>query len=234
MSESWPKPRREDLVQMFGAIADRYDLMNRIMTFGQDGRWRRQAVELTGVRPGAQVLDVATGTGDLAIELAKSVHPGGSVVGLDFSQRMLDLARRKTSPSRLPVVFELGDALRLPYPDASFDAVTCGFGIRNFQDREGALREMARVLRPRRRAVILELTPPENPLAQVYMDEVVPRLGQWLAGAREAYTYLPDSVHDFPNAPTLGRMMQSVGFADVTYRLLNFGTIALHWGIRPG
>lgn len=222
--------RREYIAKMFGAIADRYDLMNRVMTLWQDQRWRRQAVESTGVLPGAHVLDVATGTGDLAFELAGAVSPGGSVIGLDLVEAMLELARRKAAGRGLPVAFEQGDVRQLPFEDNRFDAVTSAFGLRNFDDRPAALREMTRVLRPGRRLVILELTPPKNVLARQYMDEIVPRLGQLIAGAREAYTYLPESVREFPDAPALGHMMQQAGLRQVTYRLLNFGTIALHWG----
>jgi demethylmenaquinone methyltransferase / 2-methoxy-6-polyprenyl-1,4-benzoquinol methylase len=225
--------RSKFVVQMFGAIADHYDLMNRVMTFGQDGRWRRQAAEVAGLRPGDTVIDVATGTGDLAFEVAEHVLPGGHVVGLDVTEQMLAVARRKAAGKSLPVAFELGDALRLDYPDGRFDAATCGFGIRNVDDRQGALAEMTRVVRPGGRVVILELTPPANPLARRYMDEVVPRLGGVIARAREAYTYLPESVQDFPSAETLGRMMQAAGLRKVTYRLLNFGTVALHWGTKP-
>jgi demethylmenaquinone methyltransferase/2-methoxy-6-polyprenyl-1,4-benzoquinol methylase len=218
---------------MFGAIADRYDLMNRIMTLWQDQRWRRQAVEVTGVRRGAAVLDAATGTGDLAIELARVVLPGGSVAAVDFSEPMLELGRRKAAERGLPIGFELADVEQLPFPDASFDAVTCAFGLRNFLDRGRALSEMVRVVRPGSRVAILELTPPANPLARAYMDEVIPRLGQFIAGQREAYTYLPESVQRFPDAMTLGYALQAAGLRDVTYRLLNVGTIALHWGTKP-
>ncbi|MGI8967909.1 MAG: bifunctional demethylmenaquinone methyltransferase/2-methoxy-6-polyprenyl-1,4-benzoquinol methylase UbiE [Chloroflexota bacterium] len=233
MSNAWPQPHREAVARMFGAIADRYDLMNRLMTFGQDQKWRRQAVDLTGVQPGADCLDVATGTGDLAFELAARVLPGGSVAGVDLVEEMLIHARQKASERALPVAFEQGDVANLPYPDNSFDAVTCGFGLRNFEDRTAALIEMTRVVRPGCRVVILELTPPSNALAREYMDQVVPRLGQLIAGAREAYTYLPASVKQFPDAPELGRMLQEAGLRQVTYRLLNFGTIALHWGTKP-
>jgi demethylmenaquinone methyltransferase/2-methoxy-6-polyprenyl-1,4-benzoquinol methylase len=233
MTEPAHTPTQAYVRQMFGAIADRYDLMNRVMTLWQDQRWRRQAVEAAAVGPGAQALDVATGTGDLAFELAGAVRPGGSVAGLDFSEPMLAQARRKASPLALPVAFERADALDLPYDENRFDAVTCGFGLRNFEDRPRGLREMTRVVRPGGRVVILELTPPSNPLARRYMDEIVPRLGQLIAGARDAYTYLPESARAFPDAMTLGHMMQDAGLRGVTYRLLNFGTIALHWGTKP-
>jgi demethylmenaquinone methyltransferase/2-methoxy-6-polyprenyl-1,4-benzoquinol methylase len=175
---------------------------------------------------------VATGTGDLAFELARRVQPGGHVLGLDFAEPMLQLARKKARRKGLSVTFEAGDALSLPYRDASFHAVTCGFGLRNMDDRARALAEMARVALPGARVVVLELTLPRNALARAYMDEVIPKLGQLLAHAREAYTYLPESVKDFPDAWTLGRMMQRAGLRGVTFRLLNFGTIALHWGTK--
>jgi demethylmenaquinone methyltransferase/2-methoxy-6-polyprenyl-1,4-benzoquinol methylase len=217
---------------MFGAIADHYDLMNWIMTFGQDQRWRRQAADVANLHPGDQAIDVATGTGDLALELAEEVAPNGHVVGIDFAEPMLRIARRKTGNKKLPIAFEVGDAMHIDYPDGRFDAATCGFGLRNVDDRQRGLDEMARVVRPGGRVVVLELTPPTNPLARRYMDEVVPRLGGMIARAREAYTYLPESVAEFPDAQALGHMMQRAGLKKVTYRLLNFGTVALHWGIK--
>lgn len=225
--------RRSDYVgRMFGAIADRYDLMNRVMTFGRDGRWRHQAAEVAGLSSGRRALDVATGTGDLAFDLAADVAPDGEVIGVDFVPEMLALARRKAVGRNLPVRFREADALALPFDADAFDAVSCGFGLRNFDDRQRALDEMARVVRPGGRVVILELTPPRNDLARHYMNEVVPRLGQLLAKAREAYTYLPESAEEFPGPDALGRMMQTAGLRNVTYRLLNFGTVALHWGTK--
>lgn len=225
--------RSEYVARMFGAIADHYDLMNRVMTFGQDLRWRRQAADGANLAPGNVALDVAAGTGDLTFELARRVSPGGHALGVDFADPMLENARRKARHKELPVSFQWADALDLHFQESSFDAVTCAFGLRNMEDRQKALSEMARVVRPGRRVVILELTPPRNALARQYMDEVIPRLGQVLARAREAYTYLPESAHEFPSAETLGRMMQRAGLRQVTYRIMNFGTVALHWGTKP-
>lgn len=225
--------RGEYVARMFGAIADRYDLMNRVMTLGQDQRWRRQAADVANLQPGNRALDVATGTGDLAFELARRVQPNGWILGVDFAEPMLVLARRKADRNGLPVHFQPGNALSLRYKDAVFDATTCGFGIRNVDDRLLMLQEMARVTRPAGRVVILELTPPRNALARTYMDQIIPRLGQLIAHAREAYTYLPESVQQFPDPHALGRLMQQAGLTQVTYRLLNFGTIALHWGTKP-
>ncbi len=233
MSKPWADSRSEYVGRMFGAIADRYDLMNRIMTLGRDIRWRQQAADVAHIGPGSQVLDVATGTGDLAFELASRVRPGGRVVGIDFAAPMLQQAERKAAGRDLPVTFMTGDALELPFEANSFDAATCAFGLRNVDNRQRALDEMARVTRPGGRVVILELTPPRNALTRHYMDDVVPRLGQILARAREAYTYLPQSVQEFPGPQQLGHMMQAAGLQRVTYRLLNFGTVALHWGTKP-
>ncbi|HLJ65953.1 MAG TPA: bifunctional demethylmenaquinone methyltransferase/2-methoxy-6-polyprenyl-1,4-benzoquinol methylase UbiE [Chloroflexota bacterium] len=233
MTELRADARREYVARMFGAIADRYDLMNWVMTLGQDQRWRRQAAEIAMLRPDEVALDVATGTADLAIELASVVAPRGHVVGIDISEEMLEIGRRKVQQHAAPIALEIGDALNLAFGQDSFDAVSCGFGLRNVADRPRALTEMTRVVKPGRRVVILELTPPTNQLARQYIDTVIPRLGQLIARARDAYTYLPESVQDFPNAAALGRMMQGAGLRQVTYRLLNFGTIALHWGTKP-
>lgn len=217
---------------MFGAIADRYDLMNRVMTMGRDQRWREQAADAASLEPGDWALDVATGTGDLAFALTERVGPSGRVVAVDFTPEMLRLARRKAARKGVTVEFEEADAERLPFSAATFRATTCAFGVRNFEDRQTGLNEMTRVTVPGGRVVILELTPPRNALARSYMNEVIPRVGQFLARARDAYTYLPESAEEFPEPRELGRMMQTAGLRKVTYRLLNFGTVALHWGTR--
>jgi demethylmenaquinone methyltransferase / 2-methoxy-6-polyprenyl-1,4-benzoquinol methylase len=214
---------------MFDRIAGVYDLMNSVMTVGMHHRWRQRAADLAAVGPGDRVLDVATGTGDLAVELATRVAPGGEVIGSDFSERMLELARAKAPDVR----FEWGNALDLDYPDDSFDAVTVGFGARNFSDLAAGLSEMTRVVRPGGRVVVLEITTPQRPPLSwffgVWFDRVVPVLGR-AAGDPEAYSYLPSSVRRFPDARALGAAMTAVGLVDVRWILTAGGIIAIHAG----
>lgn len=230
-------PTRAAYVEdMFGRIAPRYDLMNKIMTGGMDRRWRAITVAETRLPRGGDALDVATGTGDLALALARVAGPRGRVVGVDFTEPMLELARQKARHARVSVEFRHADALSLPFPAASFDAVTIGFGLRNISAVPRVLAEMRRVLRPGGRMACLELTRPRVPLLAsgfyAYFEHVVPRLGAVLNGSREAYTYLPTSLRSFPDAATLRGMMVAAGFAPVHMRLLNFGTIAVHVGRR--
>jgi len=216
---------------MFDRIAGFYDLMNSVMTAGMHHRWRRRAADLAAVGPGARVLDVATGTGDLALELAGRVAPGGAVIGSDFSEGMLDRARAKPGT----VHWELGDALALPYPDANFDAATVGFGARNFADLERGVAEMARVVRPGGRVVILEITTPTRaPLSTffaVWFDRIVPLLGR-LVSEPQAYAYLPSSVRRFPAPEALAAVLAGAGLRDVRWILTAGGIIALHVGTR--
>jgi demethylmenaquinone methyltransferase/2-methoxy-6-polyprenyl-1,4-benzoquinol methylase len=215
---------------MFDRIAGVYDLMNSVMTAGLHHRWRARAADMAALEDGDRALDVATGTGDLAIELSRRVGPEGEVVGSDFSEGMLDLARRKAPELR----FEHGNALALPYDDDSFDAATVGFGARNFSDLPQGLREMARVVRSGGRVVILEITTPERPplslFFRLWFDRVVPLLGRF-AGDSEAYSYLPSSVRRFPNARGLGAAMTAVGMVDVRWLLTAGGIIAIHVGM---
>ncbi len=214
---------------MFDRIAGFYDLMNSVMTAGLHHRWRARAVDLAEIGPGSRVLDVATGTGDLAIELQRRVGSAGSTVGCDFSEAMLDLARGKAGA----VTFEWGDAMSLAYPDDHFDAATVGFGARNFDDLDRGLAEMARVVRPGGRVVVLEITTPTTePLStffKFWFDRLVPALGR-VAGDSEAYGYLPSSVKRFPAAPELAARMHAVGLLDVRYVLTAGGIIAIHVG----
>jgi demethylmenaquinone methyltransferase/2-methoxy-6-polyprenyl-1,4-benzoquinol methylase len=214
---------------MFDRIAGVYDLMNGVMTAGLHHRWRARAADLARVGPGSRVLDVATGTGDLAVELDRRVQPGGEVVGVDFSEAMLERAREKAPHIR----FETGDAHQLAFPDDSFDAATVGFGARNFGDLERGLSEMVRVVRPGGRVVVLEITTPTRPplstFFSLWFDRIVPRLGR-LAGDPDAYTYLPASVRRFPDAPALAAILARVGLTDVRWILTAGGIIALHHG----
>jgi demethylmenaquinone methyltransferase / 2-methoxy-6-polyprenyl-1,4-benzoquinol methylase len=221
---------------MFDRIAGVYDLMNSAMTAGLHHQWRKRAVDRAEVGPGSDALDVCCGTGDLALELRRRIGPDGRVVGCDFSEPMLELARRKSGDEGLPVEFGSADALDLPYGDASFDAVTIGFGARNLADLERGISEMTRVLRPGGRLVILEITRPHRePLASFYslwFDRLVPVIGT-LAGDPEAYSYLPDSVRTFPEPERLARMLDAAGLTQIRWLLLAGGIIAIHSGTRP-
>jgi demethylmenaquinone methyltransferase / 2-methoxy-6-polyprenyl-1,4-benzoquinol methylase len=215
---------------MFDRIASFYDVMNSVMTAGLHHRWRRRAADLAAVGPGDRALDVATGTGDLAVELARRVGPEGEVVGSDFSEEMLTLARRKAPALR----FEWGNALDLPYEDGRFDAATVGFGARNFSDLDRGLAEMARVVRPGGRVVVLEITTPRPPLStffQVWFDRVVPLLGR-LTGESVAYSYLPSSVRRFPPPEGLAASMARAGLRDIRWILTAGGIIAIHVGTK--
>jgi len=217
---------------MFDRIARVYDRMNSVMTAGMDERWRRRAADLAGVRAGDRALDVATGTGDLAVELAGRVAPGGEVVGLDFSESMLEIARQKA----LHLRFEAGNALDLPYGDGEFAASTVGFGARNFSDLRTGLAEMARVTRPGGRVVVLEITSPQRPplswFFRLWFDALVPAIGR-VAGDPDAYTYLPSSVRRFPGPAALAEELHSVGLEDVRWVLTAGGIIAIHVGTVP-
>ena len=218
----------ERVRSMFDRIAPVYDVMNRLMTAGLDRRWRKLAAQ-AAVRPGDRVLDACCGTGDLAIACAEA---GGVVTGLDFSERMLQRARRKAPE----LEWVRGDALALPFPAAAFDAATVGFGIRNLDDLEAGLRELARVLKPGGRVAVLEITRPRGllrPFFRVWFDGLVPAFGKVLPGGA-AYSYLPASVRRFPHPEDLAALMERSGFANVTWRLLAGGIVALHVGVAGG
>jgi demethylmenaquinone methyltransferase / 2-methoxy-6-polyprenyl-1,4-benzoquinol methylase len=210
---------------MFDRIAPVYDAMNRVMTAGLDRRWRRETARAV-VRPGDAVLDACCGTGDLALAAARE---GGRVTGLDFSERMLERARKKAPQ----LEWVEGDLLALPFADATFDAATVGFGVRNVDDLERGIGELRRVLRPGGRLAILEITQPKGVLAPFYrlwFDRVVPLLGRVLPGG-SAYTYLPASVRRFPGPDELVGVVESTGFRDVRYRTFAAGIVALHTGV---
>ena len=212
---------------MFDRIAPVYDVMNRVMTMGLDRRWRRLTVREV-VWPGDRVLDVCCGTGDLAVEAERR---GARVVGLDFSERMLERARRKSGT----IEWVWGDALALPFADGEFDAVTVGFGVRNLEDLERGLVELARVLRTGGRIAVLEITRPRGllrPFFRLWLDVLVPLAGKVLPGGK-AYAYLPASVRRFPGAEDLAVLLVRAGFHDVSFRLFGGGSVALHTAERP-
>jgi demethylmenaquinone methyltransferase / 2-methoxy-6-polyprenyl-1,4-benzoquinol methylase len=215
---------------MFDRVARVYDLMNSVMTAGLHHRWRARAADLARVAPGSRALDVATGTGDLAIELASR---GAEVTGLDFSEPMLELARGKAPE----IEWVQGNALELPYGDGEFAAVTVGFGARNFSDLGRGLAEMARVTRPGGRVVVLEITTPQKPplswFFRLWFDRLVPALGR-LAGDPDAYSYLPSSVRRFPGPGDLAAELAAAELEDVRWLLTAGGIIAVHSGTRRG
>jgi demethylmenaquinone methyltransferase/2-methoxy-6-polyprenyl-1,4-benzoquinol methylase len=214
---------------MFDRIAGVYDAMNSVMTAGMHHRWRERAADMARLSTGDSALDVATGTGDLALELRRRVGPSGRVVGSDFSEGMLDLARKKSHEAE----WEWGNALDLKYESDSFDAATVGFGARNFSDLGQGLREMARVVRPGGRVVVLEITTPQKPplswFFRAWFDKVVPAIGR-VAGDADAYTYLPSSVRRFPGPRELGAVLTDAGLRDVGWILTAGGIIAIHHG----
>ena len=226
---------------MFGDIAAGYDLMNRLMTVGLDGRWRRMAAGLSGLTPGDEALDACCGTGDLTFGLVETC-PSCVVTGLDFTPEMLVRAREKAATRQglglpVPLEFVAGDLLELPFGNGRFAAVTVGWGVRNVPDVARAFREMARVTRPGGRVVCLESTQaPDGPgkrFHDVWMGHVVPVLGRLVTGDPSAYAYLPASVAAFPRADELAAIMAGAGLTNVRYRRLGFGAVALHVGEAP-
>lgn len=225
--------------RMFDRIVPRYDLMNRLMTGGRDEAWRRRVAKLAAASApdgAARVLDVATGTGDLAFAIARA--GAAEVVGLDFSEQMIAAARGKAERRDGAVSFVVGNAMELPFPDASFDACTVAFGLRNMPDYDAAIASMVRVLKPGGTFICLEMTPFRRPfvgpLFRFYFEKVMPVVGGLLSGSFAAYRYLPRSVDAFPPAHDLADRMRAAGLEDVKYALLGFGTVAIHSGRKEG
>lgn len=221
-----------EIKAMFDRIAPRYDLLNRVMTAGLDRRWREAAAAAADVAAGGLALDVCTGTGDLAFALARRVTPTGRVVGADFSPNMLERARHKGAGRLERVEFIEADALALPFRDDTFDAATVAFGIRNVADLDRGLQEMARVVRPGGRVVILEITTPQHlrRFYELWFDRAVPLLGRLLGRDGAAYGYLPESVKRFPEPQALASQMVAAGLGDVRWQLFAGGIVALHYG----
>jgi demethylmenaquinone methyltransferase/2-methoxy-6-polyprenyl-1,4-benzoquinol methylase len=218
---------------MFARIARRYDLMNALMSFGRDGAWRRFVVNKARPKRGGLALDVATGTGRIAQEIAQR---GTRAVGIDFSAAMMAQGRAGGVGAKEPVFFAGADALRLPFDDDTFDCATTGFAMRNVTDIESAFREMRRVVRPGARIVCLEVGRPRFAPAgffhNLYTRRIIPFMGRLIAGDSDAYTYLPSSMGKFPPPEELARIMERAGIRNVRWKQLTFGAVAVHWGIK--
>ena len=217
---------------MFARIAPHYDRMNRLMTAGQDVRWRQEAIRQAALPPGGRLLDLGAGTGDLAAE-AQRQFPSSTVIAADFTLEMMQFGRSLKDAS---LAWSGADALHLPFVDSSFDAVVSGYLLRNVSDLPQALAEQYRVLKPGGRLVALDTTRPPrsllSPLINFHLHTVIPALGRLLTGEAEAYTYLPDSTRQFLSAEQLAVHLVQTGFRRVCFRRLMFGTMALHWGIK--
>src|SRR5574341_570534 len=223
--------------RMFSAIAPRYDFLNRLLSAGRDRVWRREAVRAAALPVRGRLLDVCTGTADVALEAARQ-FADPQIFGVDFSRPMIALGQVKVERAHLGdrIHLQVAPAEALPFPDASFDAVTVAFGLRNIPDRARGLREMARVLKPGGRAVVLEFTTPRGRLFRGlylwYFRQVLPRVGRWISGHPSAYAYLPASVTDFPSPEDLTSLMRKAGFSEVSHRLLTRGIAAIHIGVK--
>jgi len=225
----------EKIQQMFGTIAPRYDLLNRMLSFGIDRRWRRKAVRLLKYREGARILDVATGTGDVALEIARTTPPSVKITGADFCREMVDLGQIKVarSPYAGRIDFKVAPCEDLPFPNETFDSITIAFGIRNVVDRKLGLAEMWRVLRPGGRMIILEFSTPRSQLFRqiyyFYFRRLLPVIGG-LFSIFDAYKYLPDSVLEFPSHEEFAAMIAEAGFHSVHIRELTFGIASIYVG----
>lgn len=223
--------------RMFSAIAPRYDFLNRLLSAGRDRVWRREAVRATALPAQGRLLDVCTGTADVALEVTRQ-FPGVQVYGVDFSRPMIALGQTKVDQAHLTdrIRLQVAPAEALPFSDESFDAVTVAFGLRNIPDRDRGLREMARVLKPGGRAVVLEFTTPPGPVFRRvylwYFHRILPRIGGLISGHPSAYAYLPATVADFPSPADLSSLMRTTGFPEVSSRLLTMGIVAIHVGVK--
>ncbi len=234
MSTLHGEERARYVQKMFGRIAGRYDLMNRLMTFGQDVRWRRFVVEKANLPANGKLLDLATGTGDIAF-LARECANDATIIGTDFSLPMMVIGRQR-SPGN-GVCWCQADALALPYPDDAFDAVVSGYLLRNVIDLERCLAEQWRVIRPGGMLVALDTTPPPRgllrPFIDIHLRLVIPLLGRLISGSPDAYQYLPSSTQAFKLPDELKDMLTGAGFRNVAFRTFMFGTMAVHWGQKP-
>lgn len=231
--DSDSRPKSEQVRDMFDNIAPAYDFMNRAMTFGIDRRWRRIAVDMVAHNPHDSILDIATGTGDLAMLLARRTQ-ARRITGLDLSQGMIDIGRRKIERAGLAGRIELicSDSLAMPFADAQFDAITVAYGVRNFADLLAGYREMARVLRPGGTLTVIELCTPTarlvRPLYRLYTRRIIPLMGRLVSKDVRAYSYLPESIAAVPQRGGMTALMEQAGFSDAAWRTLTFGTCAIY------
>jgi demethylmenaquinone methyltransferase/2-methoxy-6-polyprenyl-1,4-benzoquinol methylase len=227
----YSRPEANQVQRMFSDIAFRYDFLNRLLSFGVDQIWRREAVRIVAETTPRDILDVATGTADLAIALKRSL-PQTQVIGVDFSEPMLEIGRKKAAVQGLELPLLQGDGMDLGYPEACFDTVTIAYGLRNFSDRQQGLNEFYRVLKPGGRLIVLEFPPPPQSLFgrlfRFYFLGLSPYVAGWFSGRRDAYVYLGRTVLEFPKPDQLALMMQQAGFSKVRYKLQTFGVSALH------
>ena len=230
------KEKVQHVAQVFDSVATRYDLMNDLMSCGIHRLWKRFTIELSGIQRGQKVLDLAGGTGDLAIKFAKLVEEQGQVVLADINAAMLGVGRERLLNKGILVDYAQVNAESLPFADNYFDLITIAFGLRNVTDKEAALRSMLRVLKPGGRVLILEFSElkirPLKPLYELYSFKILPRLGQWIAKDAESYRYLAESIRMHPNQDTLLEMMQNAGFDRCDYHNLSGGIVAVHSGYK--
>lgn len=228
------KERAQYVQNMFARIAGRYDLMNRLMTGGQDVKWRKYVIEQARLPVNGRLLDIATGTGDIALEGLKQ-QPDIQAVGGDFTIEMMQAGKQQ--PARQAIQWVGADTLALPFPDDYFDAVTSGFLMRNVIDVPGAFAEQMRVTKPGGRVVVLESSPPKRnllrPFILIHLNHVIPLLGRLISGDADAYRYLPDSTKQFQDPESVVAIMRQTGFTNINYRLFMFGTITVHVGQKP-
>jgi len=232
MTDNAPNKQKENIRRMFNSIAHRYDFLNHFLSLGIDKRWRRKLVRLVKDRRPQRILDVATGTADLAIALAK-INPQ-QITGVDISEKMLEYGQIKIEKLKLnkTITLKHTDAERLPFSDSSFDMATVAFGVRNFENLQKGLKEIRRVLKPGGSIAVLEFTMPSYfPVKQIYrfyFRHVLPRMGRWISNDPGAYTYLPDSVESFPHGKAFGHELEAAGFTDVKIHSLTFGVAAIY------
>lgn len=234
MSDSLPKRSQEKSIEnMFSDIAHRYDFLNHLLSFGVDIHWRNEAVKLASQAVPKDILDVATGTGDLAIALKKAI-PAANISGIDFSENMLNYAKQKLAKKSLDIDFRVGDGQNIDFEDNSFDLLTIAYGIRNFSDRDLGLREFYRVLRPGGKLIILEFPPPDKDLFGrlfgFYFFKISPYIAGLFSGRRDAYEYLGQSVREFPRPEDFTAMIANAGFAKAEFKKQLFGISVLYYG----